>query len=162
MPGGARGRYNLGLFDTRRRVARRTPDLKTGLEHYAGRLGMRHIEPVQGHPVRLYSPLAKLSAPGLVLVGDAAGVDPLFGEGIGVSLAYGQAAAKEIEHARRAGDYRLAGYTARMLASELGDYLSLRWACAGLIYGLAPMPGFTGLVWAIARLIARSYHPRLD
>jgi flavin-dependent dehydrogenase len=162
MPGGARPLYNLGLFDTRHAAARRSPDPKSGLEQYARRLGVRHRQPVQGHPVRLYSPRVKLSAPRLLLVGDAAGVDPLFGEGIGVSLAYGRVAAQEIERACRTGDYRLAGYTSRVLASELGDYLSLRWACAGLIYGLAPLHGFTWLAWAIARLIAHSYHPRLE
>ncbi|MCX6026486.1 MAG: hypothetical protein NTY23_09545, partial [Chloroflexi bacterium] len=141
---------NLGLFDTRQYAARRAPDLKPGLEEYAGRAGVRNIEPIQGHPVRLYSPLARLSAPRLLLVGDAAGVDPLFGEGIGASLAYGRVAAQEIDRAR-----------ARVLASDLGDYLGLRWTCARLIYGLAPLPGFTLMAWAIARLIASSYQPRL-
>jgi flavin-dependent dehydrogenase len=161
MPGGAQPLHNLGLFDTRQYAARRAPDLKPGLEEYAGRAGVRNLEPIQGHPVRLYSPLARLSAPRLLLVGDAAGVDPLFGEGIGVSLAYGPVAAQEIDRARRVGNYRFAGFTSRVLASELGDYLGLRWTCARLIYGLAPLPGFTLMAWAIARLIARNYQPRL-
>jgi len=161
MPGGARPLHNLGLFDTRMYAARRAPDLKPGLEEYARRAGVSNLEPIQGHPVRLYSPLARLSAPRLLLVGDAAGVDPLFGEGIGASLAYGRVAAQEIDRARSVGDYRFAGFTSRVLASDLGDYLGLRWTCAQLIYGLAPLPGFTLMAWAIARLIAPSYHPRL-
>jgi flavin-dependent dehydrogenase len=161
MPGGAQPLHNLGLFDTRQYAARRAPDLKAGLEKYAGRTGVRSLEPIQGHPVRLYSPWARLSAPRLLLVGDAAGVDPLFGEGIGASLAYGRVAAQEIDRARSSGDYRFAGFTSRVLAGDLGDYLGVRWTFAQLIYGPAPLPGFTLLAWAIARLIAPSYNPRL-
>ncbi|OGO46842.1 MAG: hypothetical protein A2Z30_01280 [Chloroflexi bacterium RBG_16_64_43] len=160
-PGGVQPRHNLGFFDTRQYATRRAPDLKAGLETYAARAGMRNLEPIRGCPVRLYSPLARLSAPRLLLVGDAAGVDPLFGEGIGASLAYGQVAAQEIERARNVGDYRFAGFTARVRAGDLGDYLGLRWVFARLIYGLAPLPGFTLLAWAIARLIAPGYRPRL-
>ena len=161
MPGGVQPLHNLGLFDTRHYAARREPDLKTGLERYAGRTGVGSLEPIQGHPVRLYSPWARLSAPRLLLVGDAAGVDPLFGEGIGASLAYGREAALEIDRARSSGDYRFAGFTSRVWAGDLGDYLGVRWTFAQLIYGLAPLPGFTLMAWAIARLIAPSYHPRL-
>jgi len=45
------------------------------------------------YPARLFAPGAAHSAPGVLLAGDAAGVDPLFGEGIAQSLEYGALAA---------------------------------------------------------------------
>ncbi len=50
------------------------------------------VRPV-AYPARTIEPGAPLAAPGIVLAGDAAGVDPLWGEGIAQSLEYGALAA---------------------------------------------------------------------
>lgn len=65
---------------------------------------------LQGHPIRWFDPCAPLGRPYAILVGDAAGVDPLFGEGIGCALMYGQEAARAIERAFASGDFSFRGY----------------------------------------------------
>ena len=52
---------------------------------------------IKGHPIRWYSPENQISAPRILFVGDAAGADPLFGEGISIALGYGAIAASEIQ-----------------------------------------------------------------
>ena len=82
--------------------------------------------PFQGHPIHMYDPFEPLSAPGLLLVGDAAGIDPLLGEGISPALAFGRVAADAIEAAFRSNDFSLKDYGRRVFLSEVGGYLSLR------------------------------------
>jgi len=43
---------------------------------------------LKGHPLRRFHPRGLFSAPRTLLVGDAAGVDPLLGEGISFALGY--------------------------------------------------------------------------
>ena len=62
---------------------------------------------IQAHPVHWFSPANTFAHPRLLLVGDAAGADPLFGEGIGPALAYGQVAARTLVEAFERGDFRL-------------------------------------------------------
>ncbi len=59
------------------------------------------------YPARLFTPGETLTAPGLVLAGDAAGVDPLWGEGIAQSLEYGKLAAQRVARAFRRGDFAM-------------------------------------------------------
>ena len=56
---------------------------------------------IVAYPARLYTPDERQTAPGLVLAGDAAGVDPLWGEGIAQSLEYGKLAAERVARAFR-------------------------------------------------------------
>lgn len=49
--------------------------------------------PVAAYPARMFQSGTPTAAPGVLLAGDAAGVDPLFGEGIAQSLEYGRLAA---------------------------------------------------------------------
>jgi len=62
---------------------------------------------VDGHPIHCFSPRNRFSMPRLLLVGDAAGVDPLFGEGIAPALAYGQVAAAALMEAFTQADFSL-------------------------------------------------------
>ncbi|MDP7115038.1 MAG: NAD(P)/FAD-dependent oxidoreductase [Myxococcota bacterium] len=59
------------------------------------------------YPVRLFTPGEALTAPGLVLAGDAAGVDPLWGEGIAPSLEYGKLAAEQVARAFERDDFAM-------------------------------------------------------
>ena len=78
---------------------------------------------VVAYPARLFSSDNVCAAPGLMAVGDAAGVDPVFGEGISQSLEYGWLAAKAAARAlkRRRFDFGarhhlpLAGMGGRLL-----------------------------------------------
>jgi len=49
--------------------------------------------PFAAYPARMFQPGIPTAAPGVLTAGDAAGVDPLFGEGIAQSLEYGRLAA---------------------------------------------------------------------
>ncbi len=86
------------------------------------------------------------SAPRILLVGDAAGVDGLFGEGIGPALGYGRIAARAIAGAFERGDFSFTDYRERVLQSEMGKVLSRRALLARLIYRLRS-PVLQRLIW---------------
>jgi geranylgeranyl reductase family protein len=105
--------------------------------------------PLKGHPLRWFDGKGTYAVPHILLVGDAAGVDPLLGEGISYSLEYGQVAARELEAAFTSGDFSFAGYRARILVHRLGRDLlyRARWAC--LLYRLRSRP-LVRLGWRLA------------
>jgi len=87
-----------------------------------------------------------MSVPRVLLVGDAAGADPLLGEGISIALGYGAFAAREIDEAFRQGDFSFSGYKRRVVRSALGRALFVRWAIAQLVYPLK-WKWFQAFVW---------------
>lgn len=91
---------NVGVY------ASRASDAGTGLqrvlEDLLQRLGAGAWRR-RSFPIRWYAPGARLSAPQVLLAGDAAGVDPLMGEGISFGFEYGRRAAAAIARAA-AGD----------------------------------------------------------
>ncbi|NCP86340.1 NAD(P)/FAD-dependent oxidoreductase [bacterium] len=91
---------------------------------------------VQGHPIRWFEPSAPFSAPGIILAGDAAGVDALFGEGIAPALGYGKIAAQALVDAFARQDFRFSTYKKRLLRSELGKSLTWRTRTARLAFGI--------------------------
>ncbi len=82
-----------------------------GLSPAAGRealmrqLAAHGVDPASVHPVaypaRLFEEDTVCAAPGLLAVGDAAGVDPVLGEGISQSLEYGWHTARFVDRAWR-------------------------------------------------------------
>jgi len=149
-------KYNRGIYDAR--VSRRRPKAKLPLE-------LQRVFPaagdnsgngrLQGHPLHWFSPRNRFSLPHLLLVGDAAGVDPLFGEGIGPALLYGEVAAEEIQDAFRRKDFSFMSYRRRVLTSSVGRYLTLRWAIAWWCYRMSRIPGFLRVVWRLGDWLAR-------
>ena len=91
---------------------------------------------LNGHPIRRFDPFNDLSAPRVLLVGDAAGVDPLFGEGISIALGYGKVAATTIVDAFNQDKFDFKGYKRRVLTSPLGQVLIARWITAYFIYSV--------------------------
>jgi flavin-dependent dehydrogenase len=91
---------------------------------------------LKGHPIRWFDPFIKISVPRVLLVGDAAGADPIFGEGISMALGYGKLAAREVVRAFKRKDFGFKDYQRRMLASPLGQTLVARWLIAYIIYPL--------------------------
>lgn len=89
----------------------------------------------KAHPIRLYSSGAPLAAPGVMLAGDAAGVDPLLGEGISFALEYGRMAAQELQSGFLRGDLSFSEYGARVHGSDLGKKLRRLALGARLFYG---------------------------
>ncbi|MBV8056206.1 MAG: FAD-dependent monooxygenase [Deltaproteobacteria bacterium] len=91
-----------------------------------------------GHPGRWFAPDGVYAQPNILLVGDAAGAEPLIGEGISCALRYGRIAAHHLCESFRKGDFSFKGYRESLLASSLGVALTLKAITAREIYGCAP------------------------
>ncbi|MFH1184050.1 MAG: NAD(P)/FAD-dependent oxidoreductase, partial [Chloroflexota bacterium] len=95
-----------GIYDTNLLAHQARPPLKQPLADEMQRRGAALDElELQGHPIRWFSSRGALSVPRVVLVGDAAGVDGVFGEGISIALGYGRIAADAIHDAVKRGDF---------------------------------------------------------
>jgi flavin-dependent dehydrogenase len=126
-----------GIYDTNILANEKRPALKDPLAEEMSRHGFNLNDyEIKGHPIRWFDPFNKFSAPRVLLVGDAAGADPIFGEGISMALGYGNVAAREIERAFRRGDFSFSGYRQRLLLEPLGQTLIIRWFIANIIYPL--------------------------
>ena len=124
-----------GIFDSRVRVQAPHASLTVTLREAMARLDVvldRHE--VAAHPLRWLHPRAVFSAPRVLLVGDAAGVDPLLGEGISFALGYGDVAARGLRDAFANGDFSFQDYRARVLRHRIGRFLRRRTAVARLVY----------------------------
>ncbi len=148
--------YNRGVYDARLASRRPRANLVDTL-HNGLRARGDSPQSIQlaGHPIPLFNPWAVFSMPRVLLVGDTAGVEPLFGEGIYPALAYGQLAAQEIRVAAAANDYQFMGYRKRVLASEVGRMLRFRWLVANVGYTLSGRRWFMRGLWKIGGLVAR-------
>jgi flavin-dependent dehydrogenase len=74
--------------------------------------------------------------PRVILVGDAAGADGIFGEGISIALGYGLIAAQSIRDAIARNDFSFRDYRRRILLSPLGQALSIRTGITRILYHL--------------------------
>ena len=91
----------------------------------------------------------------MLLVGDAAGVDPLFGEGIGPALGYGKVVSKAVRSAFTTGNFSFEHYRSSILLSSVGRYLMLRWAIAWWAYRLCSNPLIMHTIWTLGKIIAQ-------
>jgi flavin-dependent dehydrogenase len=140
-----------GVYDTNLLAHKDRPALKQPLAEEMARHGfdLRQYE-LKGHPIRWFDPVQPLSTPRVLLVGDAAGADPVFGEGISMALGYGALAAREIAEAFRRNDFSFRGYKRRVLCSPLGQTLLTRWFIARVTYRLR-WRWFQILLWRIMK-----------
>ena len=126
-----------GIYDTNLLARQPRPPLKEPLADEMRRHGYELDDyEIQGHPIRWFSPRNQFSVPHVVLVGDAAGADGIFGEGISIALGYGRIAAMAIRQACRAGDFSFRDYRRRILLSPLGQALTIRTAITHGLYRL--------------------------
>lgn len=127
--------FKLGIMDGRGDAP--GPRLRAWVESYAARHGFRRIEAkIPGWPERYYTPAARAHVPGLVLVGEAWGIDPLLGEGITPALEQARYAAGRIAAALHTGRSTIGGFEAGFLRSEPGWNLFFQAVLArGLYYG---------------------------
>jgi len=152
---------NQGVYDGR--IARSRPlaalinILNTSLSKY--QINVAERKDLASCPIHHFSPRNTFSRPHLLLVGDAAGSDPVFGEGIGSALAYGKIAALAIKQAFDTNNFSFANYRSMILTSPLGHYLMLRWAIAWWGYRLSGFTWFMHLVWMVGGMIARFWRP---
>ena len=126
-----------GIYDTNLLADQERPPLKKPLADEMARHGFNLDDhELKGHPIRWYDPFTPVSVPRVLLVGDAVGADPIFGEGISMALGYGAIAAQEISASIRRGEFSLNGYKRRLVWSGLGQTLFARWVITQIIYPL--------------------------
>jgi flavin-dependent dehydrogenase len=121
---------NAGVYARRAGVG---PDLRAllrGVQTELGGVSVRH----QAAPIRCWS-RTPFTADRTLLVGDAAGAEPLMGEGISFAFEYGRWAADELTAAMGTGvlDWRAA--EARFRCSWVGGKLRRLDQAATLLYG---------------------------
>ncbi len=107
----------------------------------ARELGFESVR-LEAFPIRWYDSGERLAAPGTMLVGDAAGCDPLMGEGISFAFEYARLCAGEIADAFTRGDFSFAGYSRGVGRSWFGRKLRRLRMVARLFYGRASPVGF--------------------
>jgi flavin-dependent dehydrogenase len=143
-----------GVYDAR--VYSRAPRyplkraLQEGMTHQNDRIDELAL---QGHPFRWFHWRAPISAPQILLVGDAAGSDPVVGEGISFALGYGQVAADALQDAFTRDDFSFTSYRRHLLRHRTGRYLMRRVVGARLLYGLRSRP-LLCLLWPLIGWLA--------
>jgi flavin-dependent dehydrogenase len=118
----------VGGFSTSQKEG---PILKKILAEFLAAQGISLNEGrVEGCLLRWFHPESIFSADRVLLVGDAAGIDPLWGEGISFSLGYGHVAADSIVRAIKNEDFSFTTYKEQLLEHEIGQELMnrLQWA----------------------------------
>ncbi|MFC2065008.1 NAD(P)/FAD-dependent oxidoreductase [Chloroflexota bacterium] len=145
----------LGIFDNNLHLGKTRQSLRSALFHF---LQEKHFEvgeiQLQGHPLRLFSLSQPLSGPGVLLVGDSAGSDPFFGEGISLALGYGFIAAKTIKKSFNSNIFEFDHYRRDILRSSLGQTLVVRKIIAKILYSI-DWHWFQQLVWHILKPVVK-------
>lgn len=108
-------------------------DLVALLRELQGTLGGAEVRH-QAAPIRCFG-RGRFVTPHVLLVGDAAGVEPLMGEGISFALEYGRWAADEIAMALARDAFGFAGAEARFRAGWVGRKLRRLGQAATMFYG---------------------------
>jgi flavin-dependent dehydrogenase len=149
---------NRGLYDARFYRNKARAALPGILAHSIQKLG-DELDPskIEAHPIHLFSPRNNFSAERVLLVGDAAGVDPLLGEGIGPALGYGVVAAKSIQQAFERSDFSFHPYRRQLMLSSVGRYLLIRYSIARIGYRYSHSPMFMRAFWRAAALVERVF-----
>jgi flavin-dependent dehydrogenase len=111
------------------------------LRERVARLGASSAR-IEAFPIRVFDPNSPIAQSDALLVGDAAGCDPLMGEGISCAFEYARAAAEEIARAFRRGEFSLEGYGERVRSSWFGRKLVRLRLAARIFYGPAWRPAF--------------------
>ena len=148
---------NRGVFDSRTYPQVRA-DLRRVLQEALQRRGCSaNTSLLMGHPERRFDPRGTFAVPHALLVGDAAGVDPLLGEGIAHALQYGGVAAEALRDAFAQGDFRFVDYRDRVLRSPVGRDLMFKTRLARMAYGLFRRRWRLRLAWALAGGLLERY-----
>lgn len=82
-----------------------------------------------------FDPHAPLSRPGVLLVGEAAGIDPVTGEGIAQAIQYGATAGSYLSKKLAQNDFAFEDWPAEIRGSSVGRDLLVRTLGVGLFYG---------------------------
>jgi flavin-dependent dehydrogenase len=155
---------NRGVFDSHIHPDIPRIHLKDEFEVQLSKRGRNLSEyQLKGHPIHWFNDEAEFSRPHTLLVGDAAGTDPLLGEGIPFALAYGGAAALEIVEGWERGDFSFSTYRARVLEYPLLEQLRHRASAARFLHRLPKRPWLSKYFLKLFPVIFNSlaaYKPR--
>jgi menaquinone-9 beta-reductase len=128
---------NRGVYDSRVLPEQSKADLKAIFRDY---LSERHLDldsyELMGNPGRWFDPEAQFSVPHVLLAGDAAGIEPLGGDGISCALWYGEVIADELAGAFESGDFSFSTYREHLLAHPLGQHMAQKTRQAKRLYGM--------------------------
>jgi flavin-dependent dehydrogenase len=124
------------------------------LDRALGRYGIRLPSAARGWPAWPYARRARIAAPHVIAVGDAAGIDALTGEGIAVGLEHGPLAASAIARALDSGDFSFDGFAAAVRAAVVGRELALDGRLAAMLYAPRGFGVWLSLVMFDARMRA--------
>ena len=142
-----------GIYDTNILADEKRPQLKEPLAKEMSRFGFDLDQyEIKGHPIRWFSPENQMSVPRVLLVGDAVGADPIFGEGISIALGYGAIAARELSESFQRGEFSFRRYRRRVVGSAVGQTLIARWVIAFIVYPLK-WRWFQILLWRVLKPI---------
>jgi menaquinone-9 beta-reductase len=142
---------NRGVFDSRARPERPKADLKQTLgDSMAARDRDLKEYKLKGHPIRWWGSNGRFAIPRIILVGDAAGTDPLFGEGISFALGYGEVAAAALEDAFARQDFSFDSYKDKLRKHPLFVQLGIRARIARFAY-ILKYPRLIRAGWWFAR-----------
>ncbi len=124
---------NAGVYEWKRRES---SAIKEELQKFMTSEGLDAARAeFRFYPERQFDPGGPFCAPGVILAGESAGVDPLLGEGISYALEYGIIAAESLSEALRSGDYSFKKHMSRIKWSPLGKSLMLTRYGAKAFYG---------------------------
>jgi geranylgeranyl reductase family protein len=121
---------------------------------------------VASHPSLRYETKASCSQSRVLFVGDAAGVEPLFGEGIVSALAYGRIAARCAYDALRYQVFSFSDYEQRVRSSAIGCTMRRRRMIARRLYVRPKLAHFFlkqgALIRGLALLHVHKYGGQMD
>jgi flavin-dependent dehydrogenase len=98
------------------------------------RHGVELADGARGWPAWRYRRGARIAAPHVLCVGDAAGIDALTGEGIAVGLEEGPIAARAVTDALASGDFAFRRYARDVRRAVVGRELALDGRLAAMLY----------------------------
>jgi flavin-dependent dehydrogenase len=133
-PGAGGDLFKLGIMDGRGVVPGSV--LRAWTDAYAERNGFARVEAkIGGWPEHYYARTTRAHREGLVLIGEAWGVDPLLGEGIGPAFETASYAARRVKEALDAGRRTIPRYELGFLFAAEGRNLWFQSKLADLLYG---------------------------
>jgi len=151
-----------GVYDSNRIPAGEKRRLAGVLTERLGFYGYSETFPMYGGVIHHFYPNNVFAAPRVLLVGDAAGVDVLFGEGISPALGYGKLAARAIVEAFARKDFSFQQYGQQVLKSSLGQMLARRLRIASVLYRIQALGLQRWIWWRLTQVVRWSIRRIVD
>lgn len=140
---------SFGIFHSQIRRQRREIPIRGTFRKSLDGVLREGAEAIRGYSLRWLAPRRRaVSAHRVVYVGDAAGTDPMLGEGISFALAYGEVAARAIRDAFGMGEFGFVDYYRQIRRHRITSHLYWRRRAALLFYNLR-RPLAIRLLWAL-------------